>query len=72
MGDKVKKDKTNHYSILHKQTLSESEKEGVEKLFSMMLSLRQQILLRSRIDKTLGKNYKCHTINQKIESPIKW
>jgi len=43
--------KSNHYSLLLKQTKSESEKEGVEKLFSMILSLRQQILLRSKLTK---------------------
>lgn len=41
---------TNSFIALRSEALSESEKEGVEKLFSMMLSLRQQILLRSRFE----------------------
>lgn len=36
------------FVALRSETLDSSESEGVETLFTMMLSLRQQILLRSR------------------------
>lgn len=42
----VEKERTNSFVALRSEALSESEKEGVEKLFTMMLSLRQQIQLR--------------------------
>ena len=42
-----KKERTNSFVALRSELLSDSEKEGVEKLFTMMLSLRQQIQLRS-------------------------
>jgi len=35
---------------MRSEALSKSEEEGVEKLFTMMLSLRQQILLRSKFE----------------------
>ncbi|MFZ2259013.1 MAG: helix-turn-helix transcriptional regulator [Clostridiaceae bacterium] len=40
------KERTNSFVALRSEALSDSEKEGVEKLFTMMLSLRQQIKLR--------------------------
>jgi transcriptional regulator with XRE-family HTH domain len=43
----VQKEKTNSFVALRSEILSDSEKEGVDKLLSMMLSLRQQIILRS-------------------------
>ena len=46
----VKKQEKNLFIALCSESLSESEKEGVEKLFTMMLSLRQQILLRSKFE----------------------
>jgi transcriptional regulator with XRE-family HTH domain len=46
----VEKDKTNSFVALRSEALSDSEKEGVEKLFTMMLSLRQQIRLRSSFE----------------------
>ena len=46
----IEKQETNSFIALRSETLSESEKEGVEKLFTMMLSLRQQILLRSKFE----------------------
>jgi transcriptional regulator with XRE-family HTH domain len=42
----VEKERTNSFVALRSEALSDSEKEGVEKLFTMMLSLRQQIQLR--------------------------
>jgi len=44
----VETQETNSFIAMRSEALSESEKEGVEKLFTMMLSLRQQILLRSK------------------------
>ena len=46
----VEKQETNSFVALQSETLSESEKDGVEKLFTMMLTLRQQIILRSKAD----------------------
>lgn len=46
----IDKKKSNSFIALRSEALSESEKEGVEKLFTMMLSLRQQILLRSKFE----------------------
>lgn len=40
----------NSFVAMSSETLSDSEKEGVEKLFTMMLSLRQQINLRSKFE----------------------
>lgn len=38
------------FVALRSETLNEYEREGVENLFTMMLSLRQQILIRSKFD----------------------
>jgi transcriptional regulator with XRE-family HTH domain len=46
----VEKEGTNSFVALRSEALSDSEKEGVEKLFTMMLSLRQQIKLRSSFE----------------------
>ncbi|HEY5584144.1 MAG TPA: helix-turn-helix transcriptional regulator [Ruminiclostridium sp.] len=46
----VDKEETNSFIAMRSEASSESEKEGVEKLFTMMLSLRQQILLRSKFE----------------------
>lgn len=53
----VEKQKPNSFIALRSETLNEDEKEGVDKLFTMMLSLRQQILLRSKFE------------NESIEQP---
>ncbi|TCX48962.1 helix-turn-helix transcriptional regulator [Dehalobacter sp. 14DCB1] len=52
----IEKQETNSFIALRSEALSENEKEGVEKLFTMMLSLRQQILLRSKF-KNESLNY---------------
>lgn len=44
----VEKQKKNSFVALQSETLSKSEKEGVEQLFTMMLTLRQHIILRSK------------------------
>jgi transcriptional regulator with XRE-family HTH domain len=46
----VEKERTNSFVALRSEALSDSEKEGVEKLFTMMLSLRQQVKLRSSFE----------------------
>ena len=42
-----KNNTTNNFNLLHSQTLTDIEKEGLDKLFQMMLTLRQQITLRN-------------------------
>ena len=44
------KEKTNSFVALRSETLNEAEKEGVDKLFKMMISLRQQIMLRRKFE----------------------
>lgn len=51
----IEKKNTNTFVALRSETLNDSEKKGVDQLFTMMLSLRQQILLRSKFENE-GKN----------------
>ena len=54
----IEKQNTNSFIALRSEKLSNNEKEGVEKLFSMMLSLRQQILLRRKFeDESIYESY---------------
>jgi transcriptional regulator with XRE-family HTH domain len=46
----IEKQETNSFIALRSEAISENEKQGVDKLFTMMLALRQQILLRSRFE----------------------
>ncbi len=46
----VENEKANSFIALRSETLSDNEKEGVDKLFNMMLSLRQQVLLRRKFE----------------------
>jgi transcriptional regulator with XRE-family HTH domain len=46
----IEKQKTNSFVALQSEALNESEKDGVEHLFTMMLTLRQQIILRSKAE----------------------
>ncbi|SCP96211.1 helix-turn-helix transcriptional regulator [Anaerobium acetethylicum] len=46
----VEKEKTNSFIALRSEALSDNEKEGVDKLFKMMLSMRQQIILRRKFE----------------------
>jgi len=46
----IEKQETNSFIAMRSEALSKSEKDGVDKLFTMMLSLRQQILLRSKFE----------------------
>ncbi|KAB2953696.1 helix-turn-helix transcriptional regulator [Heliorestis acidaminivorans] len=46
----LEKKESNSFIALRSETLSEGEKEGVDRLFKMMLTLRQQILLRRKYE----------------------
>jgi DNA-binding XRE family transcriptional regulator len=46
----IEKQANNTFVAMCSETLNESEKEGVEKLYTMMLSMRQQIFLRSKYE----------------------
>ena len=46
----IDKQNNNSFVALRSEAISDEEKEGVEKLFTMMLSLRQQIVLRSKFE----------------------
>lgn len=43
----VEKERTNSFVALRSEALGKNEKEGVDRLFTMMLSLRQQIRIRN-------------------------
>jgi len=53
----IEKARTNSFVVLRSETLSESEKDGVEKLFKMMLTLRLQIQLRSSFENESNQAY---------------
>ncbi|NLC03826.1 MAG: helix-turn-helix transcriptional regulator [Tissierellia bacterium] len=44
------REKTNSFVALRSEALNEAEEEGVDKLFKMMISLRQQIMLRRKFE----------------------
>ena len=44
----VEKNEKNSFVALRSEAVNASEKEGINKLFNMMLSLRQQKILRSK------------------------
>ncbi|NDL67903.1 helix-turn-helix domain-containing protein [Anaerotalea alkaliphila] len=46
----VEKDKSNSFAKLMDKVKTANEKEGLEKLFSMMIALKQQIHLRQTIN----------------------
>ncbi|MEG2545764.1 MAG: helix-turn-helix transcriptional regulator [Niameybacter sp.] len=46
----IEKEKTNSFIALRSDALNDCEQKGVDKLFTMMLSLRQQILLRNSFE----------------------
>lgn len=46
----VEKEKSNAFIALRSEAITDSEREGVEKLFTMMLALRQQIRIRSSFE----------------------
>ena len=52
----LKKERTNSFVDIRNEALNDSEKEGIDKLFDMMLSLRQQIQLRNSFEKEMSRN----------------
>lgn len=46
----IEEKESNTFVALRSEALNDNEREGVENLFTMMLSLRQQILLRSKFE----------------------
>ncbi len=52
----VEKEMNNSFIALRSEALNDSEKEGVDKLFKMMLSLRQQVILRRKFENESGQN----------------
>ncbi len=50
----VEKRNTDSFVALRSEALSENEKQGVDNLFTIMLSLRQQIMLRSKSENELA------------------
>ena len=46
----VEKESSQSFVALRSQAMNDEEKEGIDALFTMMFSLRQQILLRSRFE----------------------
>jgi transcriptional regulator with XRE-family HTH domain len=51
----VETENTNSFVNLKSETLSESEREGVEKLIKMMLTIRQQINIRRAYENELNQ-----------------
>lgn len=52
----IDKQENNSFIALRSEVLSEGEKEGVDRLFTMMLALRQQILLRRKFENETRNN----------------
>lgn len=46
----VERERAQSFAALRSEAMSDEEKEGIDALFTMMVSLRQQILLRSRFE----------------------
>lgn len=46
----IERKTTNSFVALRSEALNQVEEEGVDKLFKMMISLRQQIILRRKFD----------------------
>ena len=44
----VDKEKTNSFIALRSEAINDAEKEGVDRLFKMMIALRQQMILRRK------------------------
>ena len=51
----LKKERANSFVDIRDEALNDSEKEGIDKLFDMMLSLRQQIQLRNSFEKEISR-----------------
>lgn len=51
----VEKENSNAFIALRSEAITDNEREGVEKLFTMMLALRQQIRIRSSFENESNK-----------------
>lgn len=52
----VEKEVNNSFVALRSEAINDTEKEGVDNLFKMMLSLRQQVILRRKFENGSGHN----------------
>ena len=46
----LKKKQVNSFITLKNETINDTEKEGVDGLFKMMIALRQQVILRRKYE----------------------
>lgn len=46
----VEKETTNSFIALRSEVINDNEREGVDRLFKMMISLRQQVILRRKFE----------------------
>ncbi|WP_026395790.1 helix-turn-helix transcriptional regulator [Acetobacterium malicum] len=46
----IEKEEINSFIALRSEALNDTEKEGVDKLFKMMIALRQQVILRRKYE----------------------
>lgn len=46
----IEKENSNSFIALRSEAINENEKEGVDRLFKMMISLRQQVFLRRKFE----------------------
>lgn len=46
----VEKETSNSFIALRSETINDTEKEGVDRLFQMMIALRQQVILRRKYE----------------------
>lgn len=52
----VEKETNNSFIALRSEALNDTEKEGVDRLFKMMISLRQQVILRRKFENESADN----------------
>ena len=52
----IDKETSNSFIALRSEALNDIEKEGVEKLFQMMIALRQQVFLRRKFENESNNN----------------
>ncbi len=46
----IEKETTNSFIALRSEAINDTEKEGVDRLFKMMIALRQQVILRRKYE----------------------
>jgi transcriptional regulator with XRE-family HTH domain len=52
----IEKESANSFIALRSEALNDNEKEGVDRLFKMMIALRQQVILRRKYDNESAYN----------------